>query len=61
MKKQIKKVYKKDISQKDFLDLQTNPLNDLGPKYFSLKKKEYYEKIKLQTELAMENKKFLIR
>tara|TARA_Y100001968_G_C18687240_1_gene405230 strand:+ start:304 stop:489 length:186 start_codon:yes stop_codon:yes gene_type:complete len=59
MKKKIKKSYKPNNSKFNFGDIDVKLLIGWECQHLSSKQKEYFDQIKSQTQLAMENKKFL--
>ena len=58
--KKIKKNYKKKHARFNFEYIDAKLLMGWECQHLSLKQKKYFEKIKSQTQLAMENKKFPI-
>tara|TARA_Y100001968_G_scaffold311820_1_gene334313 strand:+ start:306 stop:491 length:186 start_codon:yes stop_codon:yes gene_type:complete len=58
MRKKIKKIYPENIQRLNFRDIDAKLLNGWECQHLNFRQKEYIEQIKLQTQLAMENKKF---
>tara|TARA_B100000700_G_scaffold293225_1_gene354060 strand:+ start:377 stop:568 length:192 start_codon:yes stop_codon:yes gene_type:complete len=58
MNKKIKKTYNQKKTKVSFSDIDAKLLNGWQCQHLTLKQKEYFERIKLQTQLAMENKRF---
>ena len=59
-KKKIKKNYKQNNARFNFGDIDAKLLIGWECQHLSSKQKKYFEDIKSQTQLAMENKKFPI-
>tara|TARA_Y100001968_G_C19151752_1_gene616533 strand:+ start:139 stop:324 length:186 start_codon:yes stop_codon:yes gene_type:complete len=61
MKKKIKKIYTFNDKVLAFRDIDSKLMNGWQCQHFSQKQKDYFDKVKLQTRLAMENQKYLLK
>ena len=60
MKKKIKKIFKSSNERLVFRDIDVKLMNGWQCQHFSQKQKDYFDKVKLQTRLAMDNEKYSI-